>query len=185
MFTPRQIIFQVLLVHPAEGPQEVARRRPQPLDGVGVHLSHPVAVLVSRPLALPMADGAASPLDPVIAAPFIRVTSGPRPSGAVHVPPQRRPVRMPADPQPALPASSPDSADHRRPVVVVGAVAAPLVGTPPRRVVRIGVLVAFFPPRSETSRRSLSLGLQAPRCSAAHRRSVGFAGASDVRTGAT
>src|SRR5215204_1391938 len=127
MLTHRQVVFQMLLVHPAERPLEVARRRPQPLDGVDVHLAHPVAVVVSRPLARAVTDGAACSLNPVVAAPLVRVTSGPRPRVPVDVPPQSRPVRVPADPQPALPRPSPDGADHRRPVILVGAVAAPLV----------------------------------------------------------
>jgi hypothetical protein len=185
MFTHRQIIFQVLLVHPAERSQEIARRRPQPFDGIDVHLAHPVPVVVARPLALTVADGAACPLDSVITAPFIRVASGSRQRVAVHVPPQRRPVRVLADSQPTLPAAPPDGADHRGTVILVGGVAALLVRTPPRRVVRISVLFAFFPPRSETSRRSQSRRRRAARREAAHKHSAGSACASDARTGAT
>src|SRR5215210_125449 len=132
MLTHRQVVLQVLLMHPAKGSQEVTRRRPQPLDGIGVHLAHSVPVIVPRPLALTVADGAACPLDPVVTAPFIRVTSGPRQRVRMHVLPQSHPIRMLANSQAALPAPSPNSANHRWPVVVVGAVAAPLVGTPPR-----------------------------------------------------
>src|SRR5215210_2135792 len=114
MLAHRQVVFQVLLMHPAERPQEVTCRRPQPLDAVDVHLAHPVAVVVARPLAPAVTDGAASALNPVVAAPLVRVTSGPRLREAVDVLPQRRPVRVLADPQPALPAPPPDGADHRR-----------------------------------------------------------------------
>jgi hypothetical protein len=134
---------------------------------------------------LTVTDGAACPLDPVVAPPLVRVTSGSRQRLTVEMPPQRRPIRMLADPQPTLPAPSPDGADHRRSVILVGAVAAPLVRTPPRRVGRIGVAVAFFPPRSETSRRSRSPRPRAPPRSAAHKRSLGSACAGGLRTGAT
>src|SRR5690606_11076782 len=50
----------------------------------------------------------------------------------------------------AVPA---DDAGNRRGVIGVVAVAAPLVSPPPGRVVGVGVPLAFFPPRSGTSRR--------------------------------
>ena len=53
-----------------------------------------------------------------------------------------------------LPAHRPDDG---RPIIVIRAVASPLVGSAPRRIKRIAVFVAFFPPRSETSHRFRSL----------------------------
>ena len=94
-------------------------------------------------------------------------------------------IRMLANSQATLPASPADGADHRGPIIVIGAVPTPLIGATPRRSCWIGVLFAFFPPRSETSRQSQSRRLRAPLPSAAHEHSVGVSSASGARSSAT
>src|SRR5262249_36065353 len=85
--------------------------------------------------------------------PFVGVTSSRLLRITMDVLPQRLAISMLADSQAALPALPANSAHDGWPIVVIRAVSPLLVGPTPRRIVRIGVLFAFFPPRSETSRR--------------------------------
>lgn len=147
MFTHRQIVFQMLLMHSAKGPQEISRRGPQPLDGIDMNLADSIAIIIARPFVLTMTDRAVGALDLVGAQPFIRVTSGSLLRVAMHVLLQSLAVRMLANSQAALPAPSAKSADHRRAMIVVSSVPTLLVRSPPGRIIGIGVLVAFFPPR--------------------------------------
>ena len=52
VLTHRQIVFQILLMDAAKGSQKVARRGPQPFDGVAVNLAHAIAIIITRPLML-------------------------------------------------------------------------------------------------------------------------------------
>jgi hypothetical protein len=65
---------------------------------------------------------------------------------------ERLPVGVMHDPPSHLAGLSPDRAHDGRPVIVIGAVTALLVGPTPGRLRRIAVPVALFPPRSETVR---------------------------------
>jgi len=132
---------------------------------------------VSCPFVLAVTDRAVCPLDLVVALPFIRVTLGCLPRITVHVLPQSLAVCMPADSQAALPALSANSPNHGWPIIVIGGVPTSLVRATARRIKRIGVAVAFFPPRSETSRRSPSRRLAAGSDSTFDKHSVGFSSA--------
>jgi hypothetical protein len=48
-------------MHPAERTQEVTHARPHPFDCVGVDFAHAVAIIVARPLVLPVRDGRMRP----------------------------------------------------------------------------------------------------------------------------
>jgi hypothetical protein len=54
MFAHRQIVFQTLFVNTSERAQKVAGCRPQSFDGVDMHLSHSISIVISRPLFLAM-----------------------------------------------------------------------------------------------------------------------------------
>lgn len=168
----------------AEGPQKITGRRPQPFDSVGMNFSHPITVIISCPFVLAVTDRAVCPLDLVVALPFIGVTLG-RPLGIpMHVLLQSLAVRMLTDSQAALPTLSANGPNNRWPVIFIGAVPTLLVSSAPRRIQRIGVLFAFFPPRSETSPPSLCLDPATPARLTAHSRWPGVACASARHTGA-
>ena len=185
MFTHRQIVFQMLLMHPTKWPQKVARRGPQPLDGVDMNLAHAVAVVVARPLTPTMADRAVCSLDLVVALPFIRVTSGLLLRKLMYMLLQSFAIRMRANSQAALPAVSADSSHHGWAIIVIGAVPAPLVRAAAWWITRIRVPFAFFPPRSGTSRQFQFRSLAVRSAPRSHKRSVGVSCASDVRSDVT
>ena len=153
MFTDCQILFEVFLVNPTKGAQEIPSGCPQSLNGIGMHLVDPIAIVIARPFFFAMTHREMFPLDVIVALPFIGITRRPLLGVAMHMVPQRLPIGMLANPQPALATLSANRPHNRRTVIGIRAVPALLVGAPPRRVVGVGVFVPFFPPRSETSRR--------------------------------
>ncbi len=99
MLTHRQIVFQVFLMDTAKRTQEVAGRRPQPFNSVGMYFTHAIIVVVSRPFMLTMTDRPVWSLDLVVTWPFIRVTGGPLLRAAVYMLLQSGAIGMLADPQ--------------------------------------------------------------------------------------
>jgi hypothetical protein len=91
------------------------------------------------------------PFQPAIAPPFIGVADGPRLRKAMDRGLQSRPLRMRYHPQTTRSAGPSDRPDHRRSVVFIRAVPASLIGATPRRIRRIAMGLAFFPPQAETA----------------------------------
>ena len=71
----------------------------------------------------------------------------------MHVFLPRLPIRVRTHPQPTLATFPADGPDNGRTIILIGAVTPALVGAAARRIARITVFVAFFPPRSGTSHR--------------------------------
>jgi hypothetical protein len=74
------------------------------------------------------------PLHVTVPLPFIGVALGRVTRVAVHVRPQHGPIRVLAHPQATAAALAPDRADHRRAIILIGAVPPAFVGPPPRRI---------------------------------------------------
>jgi hypothetical protein len=184
VFTHRQIVFQILLVDPAKGAQKITGRRPQTFDTISMNFAHPITVVIARPLTLAMTDRAVSALDSVVAWPLIGVTLGRRLGKPMDVRLQSLPISMFTNSQATLPTVSPDGPHHRWSIILIGAVPAPLVGSAPRWIQRIRVLFAFFPPHSETSRRSQSQRHAGPSGSRSNKHSVGGADATSAQSAA-
>lgn len=184
MFAHGQIVGQILFVDSAKGAQKVAGGGPQAFDGVGMDLSNAIAIIVACPLFLPVTPGGMRTFDPVGALPFIGITSGVSFGVPMDVLLQRLAIRMVPYAQATLPTAASHGADNGRPIVVVRAMPPLLVGATPRRIKRIGVFLAFFPPRSETSPPSLCLDPATPARLTAHSRWPGVACASARHTGA-
>src|SRR3954454_17696360 len=147
--------MEVFLVYTAERPEEVPQPRPQPLQRVVVDLADPVPVVVPRPLTGRVADRGVRPAhrgQSVVPAPLVGEDARHRPGRPHHHAAERLAVGALAHRQPALPPLATDDPAGRRAVVLPGAVPARLVAPPPRRVVRVGVRDAFFPPHSGTPR---------------------------------
>src|SRR5215204_906219 len=162
MFAHGQIVVQILLVDPADA----------------------IAIVVARPFFLAVTHRVVRALELVVALPFVSVTSGVSVGVPMHVLLQRLAIRMVPHAQATLSTVAPHDADNGRPIVVVRAMPPLLVGAPPRRIKRIGVFLAFFPPRSETSHPSLCLDPATPARLTPHSRWLGVACASARRTGA-
>ncbi len=184
MFTHRQIVFQVLLVDSSKWSQKVSRCRPQPFDCVDMNFSHSISIVISRPLFLCVTNRAVSSVDFVVALPFIRVTDGFLFCVPMHMLLQSLPICMLAHSQAALPTFSANCSDHWGPIIFIRPVTTPFVSPSSRRIIRIAVFFTFFPPHSETSRRSQFPGLSTPSDSTSHKRWLGFFFSSDARTGA-
>src|SRR5215208_4395850 len=138
-------------MNPAKGAQEIARRSPQAFDSVGMDLPDAIAVVITSPFFLPMTHRVMSALDPVVPLPFIRVTGGVSLGVPMHVLLQRLAIGMMPHAQATLSTVASHGPDNGRPIVVVRPMPPLLVGATPRRIKRIGMSLAFFPPRSETS----------------------------------
>jgi len=143
-------------MHAAKGAQEVAHRRPQALDGVDVHFPNAVVVVIPRPLLAAMTDRSVAALDMIVARPLIRMTACGRAGEGVDMATQGRPIRRLPYPQPAAARAAAHRPHHRGPIGLISALPLALVGPAPGRIAGIGVPCPFFPPQSETSRRSPS-----------------------------
>src|SRR5579885_1554658 len=174
---------QVLLMHAAEDPQEVAQPRARALAAVAVDFSHAIPVIVTRPLAPPpprlsMPDSGVaqcrSRFHFGVASPLIRVQDTGRLLGGGSDHRQAgRAVGVVMDEVAHQPALAPLDRKDRRAVCLISSVPAPLVGASSWRVSGVAMRIAFFPRRSGTTRR-----LRARRQAAA-RRAV-FAGGCAV-----
>ena len=184
MFTHRQIAFQILFMNPAEGSQKITGCRPQTFDSIGMDFAHAITIVISRPFTLAVTDCAVGPLDSIVAWPFIGVTLGCLPGVTMHVLPQSLTVRMLTDSQATLPTLSTNGSDNRWPVIFIRPVPTLLVSSATRRIIRIRVLFAFFPPRSDTSRPFQSLCRAVASGSTVHQHSVGCACATCARSAA-
>ena len=182
MFTHGQIRMQVLLVDSAKRTQKIAGCRPQPFDRIGMDFSDTVAIVIARPFFLAMTHGVMSPVDAVVALPFIGITGGFFLGVAVHVFLQRLPVGMRAHAQPALPTFPADGPDDGRTIVLIGPVPSSVVRAAAWRIAWVAVFVAFFPPRSETSHRFQSPGQAIVEDSTSYTRCLGGGAATDGHT---
>ncbi len=162
-------------MHASEWSQEVTQRRPQPFDGVGMNFTHSISIRISRPLVCAMTDRLMSACDAVVALPFVGVAGRLRQRRAMHVLRQGCSIRALANSQTTLATLSADSAHYRRAIIGVGAVSTPLIRPAARRITRVGMEFAFFPPRSGTSRPSPSPHLSGKSRSTSHMHSPGGA----------
>ena len=185
MFTHRHIVVQVLLVHAAKRTQKVSQRLPQAFNRVDVNFSNAIAIIVSRPLFLTVTDHSMATVQPVIALPLVAVTGRAIGGELFNVPMQRLFVGALFDSQAALAATSSDSSDHRRTVILICPMTPFLICSTTRRISLVSVLFSFFPPRSETSRLFQSGGLSGAFHPASRTRSLADACARYERSGET
>jgi hypothetical protein len=150
-------------VYTTKRPQEVTQPRACPLAGVAMYLPHPIAIIVPRPLPRTLLIGTVADrgvrdgqlaLDAPVATPVVgledrRATRHP----AFNHPQTVIAVSVLADGQPHAPGLTGHQGKDRRAIIGIGPVSAALIGTPPRRIVGVKMWGAFFPPRSDTTRR--------------------------------
>jgi hypothetical protein len=148
--TDGDISAEELLVNATERAQEIAYRRPHVLDGVDVHFTDAIAIVITRPFASAMTNGGAGPAHMIVSTPFIGTDMRVDLGEGVHMCFQGLPVGVMDDAQANLAAFSPNGADNRGTVIIIGAVPSAFVGAAARWIGRISVWFTFFPPRSET-----------------------------------
>ena len=153
VFTHGNIARQMSLVHAAKGSQEVARPGPHSLRRVDVDLTNAIAIVIACPFVFTMINGDTVALNLLVASPLIGIRHRVRLSEPSHMLLQGLAIGVFNHTQAHLPTFSPNRADDRRPIIVIGAVPSLFVGAPSRGIGRIAVLFAFFPPHSETFHR--------------------------------
>lgn len=140
-----------------------------------------VAVVITRPFVLTVTNRGVGTRQILVTAPFIRVASRRRLRRRRDVFLQGRLIRMPNDGEPYLPTFSSKGTDDGRTIIFIGSVPFALIGATTRRIVGVEMRLAFFPPRSETSRRFQSRHLAAACSGGSHIRSFASVVASAGR----
>src|SRR3990172_6130229 len=69
----RDVLTQVALMHTTKRPQEITHACPETFNRIDMHFAHAIAIVITRPFALPMRDSRMLALQARIAAPFIRI----------------------------------------------------------------------------------------------------------------
>ena len=142
-----------------KGTQKIAHRCPHPFDSVDMNLTEAISVVIARPLVRAVIDLGVWADDMVVALPFVSVHLGMGLSVLMDMVLQSLFVGVMDYMQAHLSALTSDRADNWRSVIVIGAMSPSFVGSSSGRIVGIGVVFAFFPPRSETFRPFQSAGL--------------------------
>ena len=146
--------MQVLLVHAPKHMQVGAKPRPRSLAGVTVDFAAAIAISISCPLMDTVADHNMGRMTPPLALPLVAIEL--RVAGGHVLCDQgstRTRVGMVADPDALLACVPRNDADKGGTIVGVGPVPSPLIGPPTRRIIRVKMGRAFFPPRFGTARR--------------------------------
>jgi hypothetical protein len=149
----RHVQMQVLLVDPPEGAQVGPQRCARPFTGVVVHFTSAITIIIPCPLMDAMADRRMGWMTSPVTLPLISIE--PRAPRRNVLGDQRcagTRVGMVAYPPALLPRLTRDDTDDGGPIIGIGAVPLPLVGTPPRRISGVEMGRACFPPRSDTPR---------------------------------
>lgn len=167
-----------------KGAEEIAQGRPQAFKGIEMPLPNAIALLVTRPFFRPVTAGAVRTRQAGVAVPLIPGASRAAASEGFHVAVHDLFRSLFDHAQATLPAPPPNRPDPGGPVIVVGAVAALLIGATPGRVVLVGVFVPFFPPRAETSHRFQVADLSRGSHPTAHTPWLGAPSARYVRSAA-
>lgn len=185
MFTHRHIVCEILLVNSAKRTQKVSQRLPQAFNRVDVNFTDAITIIVSGPFFLPMTDCCVTTVQPVVAKPFVAVTSRVLGCELLNVLVQGRFVRSFANTQATLSTAASNGADDGRTIILISSMPALFIGAPTRWISSVFVLFSFFPPRSETSRQFQFGGLARASLPASYTRSLAIACASYERSGET
>jgi len=146
------ITGQVLLMNTTERTQEITQPRPATFIGIDVDLPNAISIVIPSPFVLTVTNRMSHPLEFVVAIILIGIQSGFRSGELLHERTQGRPLGVFHHPHPDLTRTPPDDSTNRRPVIGISPSTPALVGSFARRVLRIRMPFAFFPPRSGTFR---------------------------------
>ena len=140
-------------MHAAKGAQKVAHRSPTAFARVDMDFADTVAIVITCPFVLAVANGGVYARRAFIAAPFVGVTRGGNGCRRRNLLLQSGFVGMRNHRQPYLPAFASKGADDRGAIMLIRPMAFAFIGAAPRRIVGVEMRFAFFPQRSETSHR--------------------------------
>jgi hypothetical protein len=129
-----------------------------------------IAVIVARPFVLAVTDRRVDARQVFIAAPLVGVTGRGNLRGRRDVLLQGRLIRMRNDGQPHLPTLPSKRTDDRRTIIRIGSVTFAFICVATWRIRGVAMRLAFFPPRSETSRRFQSRHRRAVSSHGSHTR---------------
>ena len=124
-----------------------------------MNLSDTIAIIIPSPLFVTVANRGVGTNDMIVALPFIGVDRNPTLSEGVNVFFEGFLVGMMHHAQPHLPTITAYGSHHRGAVIIISAMPPLFIGPKAGGIIRITVIVTFFPPRSETSRQFQSVCL--------------------------
>src|SRR5262245_43088535 len=153
----RDIAAEIALMHATEHAQICPQSSPHSFTGVGMRFARPISIRITRPFSQRVANRGMWPLDRCVALVFVGVDVRSWSSKLLHMRAQPGLLGVLNHAQAHLATHSSHSSQDRRPVIGICATSTPLIRSAARRVGRIEMLPAFFPPRSGTFRRSQSL----------------------------
>jgi len=156
--TNSYVVAQVLLMHTLERTQKVTHLRPHAFTSVGMYFSDAIVVVIPCPLSSRVAHDVVLAPHSAVPTPFVSAQSGRCSSEVVHVTEQSRRIGSMSHSQPHLPTLPAYRADDRRTVALISAMTSEFVGSSPRWIPPVEVLLTFFPPHSGTSHQSQYAG---------------------------
>src|SRR5215216_1997032 len=154
---------KVLFMHPAKDAQVIPQPCASAFTAVAMHLPHAITIVIACPFTPPtagppVAHGRVLKLEFClnfgVALPFVSIEHArPLMGRRFNYLQASYSVSRVPDEVAHQPARAPLDREDRRAVCRIGAVPAPFVGAPARRVSGVAMWSAFFPPRSGTTRR--------------------------------
>ena len=152
-FMDSDIATEKVLAYATKQAQKVSQPGPHAFNGVGMHFSNTVAIIIACPFLLSVSNRRARALDGVVAVIFVRVNMRAFACKAFDMFAQRRLFGVRRDPQAHLSSFSPYCADHGWTIIGKRPASPSLVRPTARWISRVEVFNTFFPPRSGTFRR--------------------------------
>ncbi len=126
-------------MHTTKRTQEITHACPETFNRIDMHFAHAIAIIITRPFALPMRDSRMLALQARIAAPFIRIHIRAWTCKCLHMRTQGFPIGMFHDPQAHLTTLATHRPDHGWTIIGVRAMPTLVIGAASWRVMRRGV----------------------------------------------
>jgi len=144
-------------MYPAKRAEEIAHRGPHAFSGIDVDLAKAIPVIITSPFMFTVADSCMRANDVVIAQPFVGIDLNAGQGAGMDMMFEGFLVGVVNHPQANLTTLTTNRPHNRRTIIVIGAMAALFVGPTARGIIKIGMILTFFPPHSETFRRFQSV----------------------------
>ena len=117
-----------------------------------MHFADSIAIIIARIFVNAVLNRRMAADDVIVSVRFVTVDNRFGVGELMHMGLQRFARRIRHDAQADLPTLAPNGSNNRRAIIRVGSAPTSVVRTATRRIKRIRVFLAFFPPHSETSR---------------------------------
>ena len=152
-------------MYPAKRAEEIAHRGPHAFSGIDVYLANAIPVIITSPFMFAVADSGMRANDVVVAQPFVGIDLNAGQCERMDVMFEGFLVGVMNHPQTNVATLATNRPHNWRTIIVIGAMAALFVGPTSGRIIRIGMILTFFPPHSGTFRlfqsvhRTMALGV--------------------------